>query len=83
MEFKDEFELEMGGKTFFVEVEGEMSVEGDVDLNAVIIRDELGQLLGAEDESYGEVLTEVNLRDYEIELHEADFDYYEQNLGSH
>ena len=82
MEFHDEFEVETNGRTYSVEVEGEM-FQDDFELRTITIMDELGQIVGDENTDFEEVYNEAQFRDYEIELHTTDFDYYERELGKY
>ena len=79
MTFRDEYEYEVDGQTFYVEVEGEKFEEDSyiyTEITSVLICDETGQTVDSDNEHYLEIYRDAKERDYDIELHSRDFDYY-------
>jgi hypothetical protein len=78
--FKDEFELELNGNTFYVEVEGDAS--DGIEVTDVKIFDDFGHPVDDTHEYYDDIYNEAVIRDYEVEEHSRDFDYYNHDFNS-
>ncbi len=81
MKFKDEYETEHAGQTFYVEVEGEQFVEDSfihTEIGEVHIVSELGEAIDEDHHLYLDLVKEAKEREYEPEVHSRDFDYYEE-----
>lgn len=79
MKFSDEFEVEVAGNTYYVNVEGRKARQDTKivnDIEFIEIHDELGELVDVDHENYEEVYQDALDREYEFEVHSANFDYY-------
>ena len=75
MRFKEEFEYEISGSVYCVSVSGQLvGYESIVD--DVIITDHLGEQLEESHKHYDEIHSFAVEKEYDIEIHTADFDYY-------
>lgn len=80
MIFRDDYEYEVGGQTYYIEVEGTQVIEDDelfTEVNAISITDEAGNILDEEHEHYSEIFRDAQEREYEVEEHNTNFDYYD------
>lgn len=85
MYFNDEYELELDGETFCVEVEGDTYLEEGVqfyELDSVSISDEIGNSLDEEHPKYDAVKQDALDRAYEVEIHSRDFDHSDYDVDS-
>lgn len=80
MYFQQDFEFEASnGLNYFIEVEGEKFFEGTeafTELDTVTIHDEQGNRIDASDSIFEELNSEAFDRDYEVEIHHTDNNYY-------
>lgn len=85
MYFSDEFEYEAtNGMTFYIEVDGEAFDEhGEVfkEIKTISISNDDGEIDNTH-ECYNEVVNEVHNRDYEVEVHSSDFEYYNDDVNN-
>lgn len=78
MNFRDEYEFELDGATFYVEVEGERYLdEGKTitELSTIDISDSDGPI-DSDHQHYFTIRRDAEEREYELEVHSRDFDYY-------
>lgn len=87
MKIRDEFEFtNQAGETFYVNVEGKQIVmEGKLfnDIQKIEITQENGENITSDDDCYAEILEECLYRDYELEEHSSDFNFYDENLENY
>lgn len=78
--FNDEFEMTASdGKTYYIEVDGaKFSENGQVftEINQITVHDESGMLFDEDNDIMREISEEAFDRDYEVEVHSRDMDYY-------
>jgi hypothetical protein len=81
MKFNDDFEFEAStGEVFYLSVVGEKFIEdGQIytEIMSVEAADESGDLVEQDHPLMSEINEEAQYRDYDIEIHSSDFDYYE------
>lgn len=80
MNFSDEYEYELDGFTYYVSVSGQMrNIEGHIvpDLDFIQIYDDMGELVDVGHDHYEIIYQDALDREYELELHTTDFDYYD------
>jgi hypothetical protein len=80
MHFKDEFEYEIKGQTYYVEVSGQLTDYG-TELDNVTISDDMGEI-DSTHEHYDEIYSYTQDRDYEVEVHHTDFEYYNSDFDN-
>ena len=81
MKFTDEFEHEFLGNTYYISVNGAMEDDEFV-LETINVTDELGNVITEADDVYEECLLAANTREYEVEVHERNFDYCEEDVNN-
>lgn len=77
MYFTNEFELEVNGNEYFIEVEGEQFEEDDQlfhSISSITIKDSVGNLVESDHPDYFDIKQEVNNREFDLEVHESDFE---------
>lgn len=74
LSFKDEFEYDVNGVTYYVSVEGNLTDSGTI-LDRVLIEDNDG-VIDADHAAFEEINEYAHNREYEVEEHSVDFDYY-------
>ena len=80
MKFREEFEHEIEGKIYNVEVSGEAVTDYSVEIETVRVTDGLGNELEEDDPDFLIAREEAENRDYDLELHNTDFDTYDQYI---
>lgn len=80
MQFKDEFEYEINGETFYVEVNGQITPYETI-LDVVTISDDSGEI-DETHQHFSEISEYARDRNYEVEIHATDFDYYNQDFDN-
>ena len=77
MQFQDEFECEVDGRTFNVYVEGKKILDDGYIFNHIShieIWDDYGEMVGTDEEVYTTIYEDVLDREFELEIHSRDFD---------
>jgi hypothetical protein len=80
MIFKDEFEYDVDGITYSVEVEGVLT-ELETILNKVTIEDNY-EAIDSDHKDYHEIYDYAQNREYEVEEHHTDFGYYNHDVDN-
>jgi hypothetical protein len=78
--FQIEFEHEASnGQVYCIEVEGNkfFDEESFTEISSLVIHDEIGNEIDSSDPIYNELHTEAFEREYEVEIHNSNFDYYD------
>lgn len=77
MEFMEEYEYQaINGGLYDVSLKVELRA-GEYLVKELTITDALGNVVDEEDEVYDEIVLDVRDREYAVELHETNFDYYD------
>lgn len=80
MKFQEEFEFEIDDITYNIEVTGRAVTDYSTEVESVTVTDPLGNELEQDHPHYLKAWEEATEREYDLELHEGDFNTYDQYL---